>query len=137
MIDLNEKIILKKSYFSLFAEYLTEDQYNEYVRAVINYSMYKVCEIKTPAVFVAFMFTKDDIDKEHKIIERNQSNAKYNAGRQKKLKVNNLIEAVINEKIITYSDLQEHFGVSKKTIQRRIAEIKDEEMKRNISTILK
>lgn len=120
MIDLNEKFFLKKSYFNLFLEYFTEEQYVEYIRAVINYSLYKECVIKTPEVYVAFMFTKHDIDKETRFIMRNQENAKSKNGRRKSVTTVEVIKAIQNANITTYKGLQKHFNVSRETIRRRI-----------------
>lgn len=137
MIDLNAKIFLKKSYFSLFVQHFTEEEYVEYVRAVIDYCLYKKCEIRTIKVYVAFMFTKRDIDRENKMIKRNQDNAKNNVGRPKAFSVEKLVAAIHDQKLTTYKDLQNHFGVSMATINRRIKEIKDGKIKQEIISILK
>ena len=136
MSDLNEKFFLKKKYFNLFLEYFTEEQYAEYQRAVISYILYNECVIKTPEVYEAFMFTKHDIDKENRIIMRNQENAKNKAGRKKSVTAMELIKAIQNGNITTYEGLESHFGVCRETIKRRMQEIDDVEVRKQIYRVL-
>ncbi len=137
MINLNEKIILKKRYFNLYLEHFTEEQYIEYLRAVVNYSLYGKCIIKTPVVYTAFMHTKHDIDQEKRVIQRNQENTKYKGGRKKSVTTLEILNTIQNNKIVTYEGLAEHFGVCKETIKRRIREIDDVDAKRQILSRLR
>ncbi len=136
MIDLNEKIFLKKKYFNIFMEHFTEEQYLEYLRAVISYSLYGECTITTPVVYAAFMFTKNDIDRDTRILIRNQENSKYKAGRKKSVTTLEILQAIQNGKITSYKGLKEHFGVCEETIRRRLREIDDAKTRKKVFDIL-
>lgn len=136
MMNLDSKFFLKKSYVSLPVQYLTEEQYDEYIRALVNYCLYKKCRITSPVVYAVFMFAKYDIDRERYIILRNQDNSKK-AGREKTFTAVELVDAIKNKKLTSYKDLQNYFGVCKATISRRIKDIKDESIQKQLFDILK
>ncbi len=139
MIDLDRTFFIKKEYISLVTNYFTEEQYTEYIRAVVDYSVFGECEIKSPEVYAAFMYVKYDIDKEKRIIKSNQDNAhtQKKHGRKRKCPPDSLISAIKNEHLTSFEELEKYFDCDKRTIERSLADIEQSSLREELKQILK
>lgn len=132
MIDLDRTFFIKKEYISLVSNYFTEEQYSEYIRAVVDYSVFGKCEIKSPEVYAVFMYVKYDIDKEKRTIKNNQKK-----GRKPKFTVNELIWAIEQEHITSVDELANYFHSDRVTVNRRLKEVKPLSKQTELRKILK
>ena len=138
-MDLKRTFFIKKEYISLVSNYFTEEQYTEYIRAVVDYSVFGKCEIKSPEVYAVFLYVKYDIDKEKRVIKTNQENANTPTkhGRNAKCPVDELIAAIKTEHLISFEALEKRFGCVKRTIERSLDKIEPLSLQKELKDMLK